>query len=118
MRAITIRETERSQLVEFLPEIIDLYEDRGLDDTDLIDRFESLQETFEDEPDEYRAEYEASDDTWEDLSLALGELDGTRPAWLRAKIARRAELPPIHMSFGTMLPVGTILTEKNPVRPD
>lgn len=116
---IRIRDYERRQLVEFLPQIIDLYSDRQLDDDrNLIERFETMYDEFDDDIDGMDAMYDVGADNWRDLAMALDELDDTRASWLRAKIGRRAELPAVHMGFTTTVPFMTLATGEAPVRPD
>lgn len=117
---ISIRDYERRQLTEFIPQIIDLYKDRDLEDDDrnLVERFETMLDEFEQEIDGTEADYDLGADNWRDLSMALDELDETRASWLRAKIGRRAELPAVHMGFTTNVPFMALATGEDPVRPD
>jgi len=117
---IMLRDYERRQLTEFVPQIIDLYKERDLEDDDrnLVERFEEMLEEFEQEIDGTEADYDLGADNWRDLSMALDELDETRASWLRAKIGRRAELPAVHMGFTTNVPFMTLATGENPTRPD
>lgn len=113
---IVIRDYERKQLTEFLPELIQLYEDRDLDDKAVL--FEEMLGEFEQEIDGIEASYDVGADNWRDLSIALDELDNTRASWLRAKIGRRAELPSVHMGFTTRVPFMALQTGMEPKRPD
>lgn len=117
---IRLRDYERKQLVEFLPAVIELYEDRELadDDRNLVERFETMLATFELEIDGTEAMYDIGADDWRDLCMALDELDDTRASWLRSKIGRRAELPSIQMGFTTNVPFMTLATGEEPVRSD
>jgi hypothetical protein len=117
---IRIRDYERRQLTEYLPEIIELYEDRELadDDRDLVERFETMLDEFESEIDGTEAMYDMGADNWRDLATALDELDDSRASWLRAKIGRRAELPTVQMGFTTTVPFMALATGEDPVRPD
>jgi len=116
---ISIRNYERQQLTEYLPELIDLYEGRELaDERNLIERFETMLSEFEAEIDGDEEMYGMGADNWRDLAIALEELDDTRASWLSAKIGRRAELPSIHMGFTTSVPFMTLATGKDPIRPD
>jgi len=116
---ISIRNYERQQLTEYLPELIDLYEGRELaDERNLIERFEEMLDEFEQEIDGDEAMYDLGADNWRDLAVALDELDDTRASWLRAKIGRRAELPSVHMGFTTSVPFMVLATGEDPVRPD
>lgn len=117
---IRIRDYERRQLTEYLPEVIELYEDRDLadDDRNLVERFETMLTEFEEEIDGTEEMYDMGSDNWRDLAMALEEVDDTRASWLRAKIGRRAELPTVHMGFTTTVPFMTLATGEEPVRPD
>jgi len=120
---ITVRDYERRQLVEFIPDLIDHYEERNGSDAadridEMLDLFDELYETFDEEIDGTEASYDVGADNWRDLALALEELDNTRASWLRAKIGRRAELPVIHMGFTTNVPFMALQTGQEPKRPD
>lgn len=112
--AIEIREYERSQLVEFIPQVIERYEDAELDDR--AEAFEHLQDAFEEPHDDQM--YDLGHDLWDEIALGLEELDETRASWLATKIARRAELSAPLMGFTTAVPVGVRMTGEVPARAD
>lgn len=113
---ITIRDYERKQLVEFLPELIDLYEQKELDEEAAL--FKELVPVFEEEPETKFDTYDCGADTWRTLAQALEELDEMRASWLSAKIGRRAELSVVQMGFTTTVPAMTLETGVEPKRPD
>lgn len=113
---IRIRDYERRQLTDFLPRLIELYEDSEL--AEKAEVFEEMQQIFEDDIDGTEKMYDLGADDWRDLAVGLEELDETRASWLKAKIGRRAELPTIHMGFTTSVPFMTLVTGDDPVRPD
>lgn len=117
---IALREYERRQLVEYVPQIIDLYEDRELadDDRNLVERFEEMYGELQAEIDGTEQSYDFGAANWRDLAMALEELDDMRASWLRAKIGRRAELSAIQMGFTTNIPFMSMVTGETPTRPE
>lgn len=116
---ISIRNYERQQLTEFLPDIIDVYEEFDSDEMDdRVATFESMLTTFDEDIDGDEERYDLGADQWRDLAIGLDELDDTRASWLSAKIGRRAELESIRMGFTTVVPFMSLRTGKTPVRPD
>lgn len=111
---ITIREYERRQLMDLLPQAIELYEDSEVDDT--AEELEAILPEFADEQDDAEQEYDLGADTWREISLALEEIGGSRAGWLSAKIGRRAELSAVRMGFSTSVPIGVLMTGKTPNR--
>lgn len=112
---ITLRATERAQLTEFLPALIDLYEQQELPEK--ITSFESIQDMVTADGDA-PIEYDFGHRLIQDLVVGLEELDSTRASWLRAKIGRRAECKPIHMGFISRVPPMAMVTGETPTRPD
>lgn len=113
---ITLRRIERKQLAEFLPEIIDLYQDREL--PELVDAFELMDDAIDCPVDGERETYEFGSDGWKNLCIALDELDSTRAAWLSAKIGRRADLDALYMGFTTRVPFVGSYVGVDPSRPE
>lgn len=113
---ITLRYTERTQLAEFLPEIIDLYETKELDE--LADAFELMDDAIEQPVTDGCKAYDFGQDGWENLCIALDELDSTRAAWLSAKIGRRANLDAPYMGFTTTVPFVGSYIGVDPTRPE
>jgi DNA repair ATPase RecN len=116
---ISIRDYERRQLTEFLPDVIDIYAE--YEDEAMVEKkeaFEEMLDEFEAEIDGTEANYDLGSNNWRDLAVGLEELDDTRASWLKAKIGRRAELSTIHMGFTTNVPFMTLVTGNDPVRPD
>lgn len=117
--AITIRDYERRQLMEFLPDVIDVYakyEDDAMVET--RETFEELQGTFSQEIDGTESEYDIGAEQWRDVAMGLDELDETRASWLSAKIGRRADLSSIQMGFTTNVPFMALTTGEDPIRPE
>jgi len=113
---ITLRYTERAQLAEFLPEIIDLYETKELDE--LADAFELMDDAIERPVTDGRKAYDFGQEGWTNLCIALDELDSTRAAWLSAKIGRRANLDAAYMGFTTTVPFMASQVGVDPTRPE
>lgn len=106
MPTVELRPVEDEQLHEFVIQIVDRYNDMDLDD-----RAETISELVASMED---GVIEADEDTFETLAVALDELEQTRAAWLRTKIARRAHIGVEHMGFTTALPIGAMATGMQP----
>lgn len=116
--SIEIRATERSQLLEVLPRVIELY--RSSDSEEMDDRADRLETVFRQfkDFDGPRQTYDLGAEQWELIVDALDAIDSNRIAWLRSKLARRANLHPIKMGFTTRAPIGWRLTEQRPTVPE
>jgi hypothetical protein len=105
--AIEIREYERKQLVEYLRDVVGLYQDKQLDDRAEATAYVATH--FEGGQSETTEEYDLGHDIWAEIVQDLSELDDNRSQWLRAKIARRAGCDPPQMGYTTSVPIGTTL---------
>lgn len=108
---ISIRETERQQLLELLPETVEVYEELGLDEP--AETIRSLQTEFSQD----QETYDLGKENWDEIALALEELDSTRASWLASKIARRAGLTVVQMGFSTSVPIGVTMADQEPTYP-
>jgi hypothetical protein len=107
--AITVRPNEQAQLQEFLPQAIEQYESQDSIQTNTLeDALDELESTGSGD-----GEFEFD---WGAITMALDDVGSTRAAWLRAKLARRAELAPFKMGFTTSVPIGPHMSETNPKR--
>jgi len=95
---IYVTNTERKQLVELIPDLVELYEDRKLED--VAESLQEMKSTFDAEiEDGFRKEYDLGAEQWDDLVLALEEVGSTRADWLKSKLARRSEQNLPRMAF-------------------
>lgn len=117
---LTIRRYEAEQLTRFLRELIDRYTGQELDDR--VERLEGMRAQIDDELDEDRDDYSPIFGFGtDDISLlvsSLNDRDGTKANWLRAKLARRADMPAVQMGFTSSIPIMSFQTGIDPVHPD
>lgn len=106
MGEIVLRRTERKQLHEFLPDLISEYE--GEDH--LEERTRSLQESLNQIDNDESGPVSLDDGSFEDIVISLNDIDAVRAAWLKAKIARRAELDPVKKGFTSPIPLMEMVT--------
>lgn len=123
MPSVSIRETERQQLIEYLPEIVDVYEETDLEDVEertepILDLHGKL------ESGQTEVDYER--ETWTEITVGLRQLHWVRPdehsknriGWLRAKLARRADLSGAQMSYTSNPPIMQYASGQEPQHPE
>jgi hypothetical protein len=123
MPTVSIRDTERQQLLEYLPDIVSVYEETDLEDveerTAPIKQLQTALETGQTELDLDR-------ETWSEITVGLRQLHWVRSeeysknriGWLRAKIARRADLSGVQMSYTSNPPIMQYASGQEPQHPE
>jgi hypothetical protein len=123
MPTVSIRGTERQQLLDYLPEIVDVYEETDLEDVE--ERAEPIRE-LQDALEFGETEIEYDRETWSEITVGLRQLHWVRPdeysknrvGWLRAKLARRADLSGAQMSYTSNPPVMQYASGQEPQHPE
>lgn len=120
MKRVSIGEMERQKCYELSIEAASIYGEMG--DDDMKETLNRIAYEFED-PYYEIVVYEMPDDWWEDLVRSLrmlenrSDYDTTSIAWLRSKIAKRANLGALDKGFSTFTPIGYIMSDEDPGTP-